>query len=72
MAPLPHIDTLLIIWSSISSMHTQGVICRKTICFSRQNNLRDYLPAVGAVAQAAEAVASLCGRTCAFSRHCFW
>ena len=31
-----------------------------------------YLPAVGAVAQAAEAVASLCGRTCAFSRHCFW
>ena len=72
MVPLPHIDTLLIIWSSISSMHTQGDICRKTICFSRQNNLRYYLPTEGAVAQAAEAVASLCGRTCAFSRHSFW
>ena len=31
-----------------------------------------YLPTEGVVAQAAEAVASLCGRTCAFSRHSFW
>ena len=61
MAPLPRIDTLLIIWPSISSKYIQGGICRKTICFSRQNNLRYYLPAVGAVAQAAVAVASLCG-----------
>lgn len=44
MAPLPRIDTLLIIWSSISSMHTQGGICRKTTCFSRQNNLRSTSP----------------------------
>ena len=33
---------------------------------------RDYLPTVGVGAQVAEAVASLCGHTCAFSRHCFW
>ena len=33
---------------------------------------RYYLPSVGVGAQAAEAVALLCGRTCAFSRHCFW
>ena len=33
---------------------------------------RYYLPKEGVGVQVAEAGASLCGRTCAFSRHCFW
>ena len=32
---------------------------------------RYYLPTMGVGVQVAEAVASLCGRTCAFSRHSF-
>ena len=60
MAPLSRIDTLVIIWSSILSMHTQEGICRKTTCFSRQNNLRYYLPSVGVgeVVQVATSVSS--------------
>ena len=58
-------------YSGTSAYHYLFVV--QTYSGSRVDLYRSlYLPAVGAVAQAAEAVASLCGRTCAFSRHCFW
>ena len=46
--------------------------CKPIVVYVSTYIGRDYLPAVGAVAQAAEAVALLCGRTCAFRRHSFW
>ena len=45
--------------------------CKLIVVRASTNSAHYYLPTVGVVAHTAEAVASLCGRTCAFSRHSF-